>query len=275
MTDSGKVPLPQHMYTKPVDVNQPVAFGKPKATGTISYEPLEWNMFFDRYETMDDRVPIYHAGKEGHVFVCLHGAGHSAMSFAALAKHLKLTSTVVAFDFRGHGKHFSENDTDLSEATLVMDTIEVIRYISVQYPDRSIIMVGHSMGGSIATKATAKITNDHAAEQWAKQIQGLFVIDVVEGSAMDALPFMENIVLSRPPEFKSLASVVQYGIRSASVKDLESARISMPDQVIAKTNEQIGQVKYVWRTDLMATKPYWEEWFKGLTQCFLSVRVPK
>lgn len=53
---------------------------------------------------------------------------------------------------------------------------------------------------------------------------------------MDALPFMENIVLSRPPEFKSLQSVVQYGIRSASVKDLESARISMPDQVVPKMN---------------------------------------
>ena len=48
----------------------------------------------------------------------------------------------------------------------------------------------------------------------------------------------------------------------------------MPDQVIAKQNES-GQVKYVWRTDLMATKPYWEQWFKGLTQCFLGVRVPK
>lgn len=35
---------------------------------------------------MNDIVPIYHAGTEGHVFICMHGAGHSAMSFAALAK---------------------------------------------------------------------------------------------------------------------------------------------------------------------------------------------
>lgn len=55
------------------------------------------------------------------------------------------------------------------------------------------------------------------------------MIDVVEGSAMDALPFMENIVLSRPQEFKNLQSVVQYGIKSGTVKDLESARLSMPD----------------------------------------------
>jgi protein phosphatase methylesterase 1 len=25
----------------------------------------------------------------------------------------------------------------------------------------------------------------------------------------------------------------------------------------------------------MSTKPFWEGWFKGLTQCFLNVRVPK
>ena len=136
-------------------------------------------------------------------------------------------------------------------------------------------MVGHSMGGSIATKTVYKIEKEHSHETISKQIQGLFVIDVVQGSAMDALPFMENIVYSRPPEFKSLQSAVQYGVKSGQVKDIESARISMPSQVIAKLNEQTGITKYVWRTDLIATKPYWESWFKGLTQCFLDVRVPK
>lgn len=98
---------------------------------------------------------------------------------------------------------------------------------------------------------------------------------MVEGSAMDALPFMENIVLSRPQEFKSLQSVVQYGIKSGTVKDIYSARVSMPDQVIQVTDHGTGVSKYVWRTDLMATKPFWEGWFKGLSQCFLDVRVPK
>ena len=131
------------------------------------------------------------------------------------------------------------------------------------------------MGGSIATKASAKIMNDFKTEKWAKQLQGLFVIDVVEGSAMDALPFMENIVTSRPQEFKSLQSVVQYGIKSGTVKDLESARVSMPPQVVGKVDECTGITKYVWRTDLLATKSYWEGWFVGLTQCFLNVRLPK
>ena len=59
------------------------------------------------------------------------------------------------------------------------------------------------------------------------------------------------------------------------MKDNESARVSMPTQVVAKVNEQTGITKYVWRTDLIASKPYWESWFKGLTQCFLGVKVPK
>jgi protein phosphatase methylesterase 1 len=59
----------------------------------------------------------------------MHGAGHSALSFAALAKHLKTTSTVAAFDFRGHGDNHSENETDLSEETLINDAILVIKHV--------------------------------------------------------------------------------------------------------------------------------------------------
>ena len=52
------------------------------------------------------------------------------MSFACLAKNMKSHSTVVAFDFRGHGDHFCDNETDMSEETLVRDTIEVVRHVS-------------------------------------------------------------------------------------------------------------------------------------------------
>jgi hypothetical protein len=34
---------------------------------------------------------------------------------------------------------------------------------------------------------------------------GLCIIDVAEGSAMDALPFMEAIVQKRPKQFATLA----------------------------------------------------------------------
>ena len=47
------------------------------------------------------------------------------------------------------------------------------------------------MGGSIATKASDYILKNYAKEEWAGHVKGLFIIDVVEGSALDALPFME------------------------------------------------------------------------------------
>jgi hypothetical protein len=38
------------------------------------------------------------------VIVFVHGAGHSALSFAACAQHMRATFPVFALDLRGHGK---------------------------------------------------------------------------------------------------------------------------------------------------------------------------
>lgn len=67
---------------------------------------------------------MFRAGHEGGLFFCIHGAGHSAMSFALLAKEVKHYGTLVAFDFKGHG--FSKNQKnleDMSIDTLVHETI--------------------------------------------------------------------------------------------------------------------------------------------------------
>ena len=57
---------------------------------------------------------------------------------------------MIAFDFRGHGDHYCENETDLSEETLIRDSVEVVQYVCAKYSEASVILVGHSMGGSIA-----------------------------------------------------------------------------------------------------------------------------
>jgi protein phosphatase methylesterase 1 len=158
--------MPAQMYTKPVDVNKPHHFAPPKkflsgGSAGLSYDPLAWSEFFDGKETIDGQIPMYVAGSKGHVFLCLHGAGHSALSFAALAKHLKNDYTVVSFDFRGHGDHYCENETDLSENTLINDTIKVFKHVCQMFSEASIILVGHSMGGSIATKASERIIHEY------------------------------------------------------------------------------------------------------------------
>ena len=92
---------------------------------------------------------------------------------------------------------------------------------------------------------------------------------------MEALPMMENIVNARPQRFGDYPSVVKYGISSGQVKDKRSARVSMPAQVVEQVDKPTGLKKYVWRTDLLKTMPFWEGWFKGLTETFLNVKVKK
>lgn len=69
-------------------------FHLPKAVSTQQsinpkYDPAPWSDYFDSMEKVNGIVPFYYAGTQGHVFLCLHGAGHSALSFAALAQILK------------------------------------------------------------------------------------------------------------------------------------------------------------------------------------------
>jgi protein phosphatase methylesterase 1 len=60
------------------------------------------------------------------------------------------------------------------------------------------------MGGSIATKTVDKIVREMDGHVLSKQVQGLFVIDVVEGTALEALPVMDSIVAARPVRFGDL-----------------------------------------------------------------------
>lgn len=46
---------------------------------------------------------------------------------------MKADSTIAAFDFRGHGDHYCDNETEMSEDTLIADTIEVMKYVCTKF----------------------------------------------------------------------------------------------------------------------------------------------
>ena len=50
--------------------------------------------------------------------------------------------------------------------------------------------------------------------QEVKGLQGLIVVDVVEGTALASLPHMQAILASRPRSFPAPAAAVQWALRS-------------------------------------------------------------
>mmetsp|Transcript_5563 Transcript_5563/g.4755 ORF Transcript_5563/g.4755 Transcript_5563/m.4755 type:complete len:341 (+) Transcript_5563:2-1024(+) len=270
----GDLPMPQSMFTQAPtkftgrvqatipapempDVHKPPRVGK----ATRSYKPVSWEDAFEEREMLDDVIPVYHSGTTGPIIFCIHGAGHSALSFGPLAKATKDFARVVAFDLRGHGGHFHEDEIHMPIEVLQEESMYVLKHIIEKYDDASIIITGHSLGGSIAAKLTFAILHPEEGKEpdfESKHITGVFVIDVAEGSAIGALPFMEQIVESRPSEFESIEEAVKYGVVSGQVRNLPSAKLTMPDQVIEKDG------KIVWRTDLLSSKEYWKNWFVGM-----------
>lgn len=261
---------------KPVDKFKPPLPPSSKDNPLLKkYSPIDWKTAFPiSYNICDDTLPIYISGTQGPNLICLHGAGHSGLSFAPLALVNK-DYRIISFDFRGHGFNKQVPHNDLSEKTLINDTITVLNHIHEKYKDENLILIGHSMGGSIATKTCCKILKEQETyKELYDKMQGLMVIDVVEGTAMDALPFMENIVHNRPERFNSINKGIEYMYKSGTIKNVESARISVPPLLKEEVNNK-GVKTYVFKTNLMESKPFWNEWFIGLTKSFLSINIPK
>lgn len=64
---------------------------------------MAWEGYFDEMYYLEDGTSVFRAGNEGALYFCIHGAGHSALSFALLAKEVKKFGMLVAFDLKGHG----------------------------------------------------------------------------------------------------------------------------------------------------------------------------
>ena len=240
------------------------SFAVPHSRQSRSYAPLPLESCFDRV-TWLGAIPVYWAGTLGPLFLAVHGAGLSASSFGPAARLAKaIPIQLVSFDFRGHGQNtLVEGEYDMDAATLVHDTLSVLTHLREVQPSSNIVVIGHSMGGAIAAKACLEDQDRGGL------VHGLIMLDVVEGSAIDALPHMDTIVGQRPKGFKSVEAAIQWAVQSGTVRNCESARVSIPMQV----REIEGVVRF--RTDLNRTRVFWEGWFRGMNNAFLGVHAPK
>lgn len=62
-------------------------------------------------------------------------------------------------------------------------------------------------------------------------------------------------------------------IRSRTIRNTTSARVCVPS--LLHDTQSDDRRPWHWRTDLHATKPFWENWFTGLSRKFLEARGGK
>ncbi|CAH1778219.1 unnamed protein product [Owenia fusiformis] len=289
------------------------------------YTPISWEEYFDHMEDVqinNDTFRVYMRGSDGPVLLFLHGGGFCGLTWAVLTRSLTrlVNCQCVAIDLRGHGDTKTEDEEDLSADRMAQDVGDVVHAL---YGDKSppIMLIGHSMGGAIAVHAA----KDHRVPG----LIGLGVIDVVEGTALEALTSMQSFLRGRPQAFDKLETAIEWCVRTGQIRNHESARISMAGQLKIRNHEHTAAdefaeelvssphttasptvgasatiteedeegggksteetakntefkepssaptPKYVWRIDLSKTEKYWEGWFRGLSQHFLSCDVPK
>ncbi|EXJ64580.1 protein phosphatase methylesterase 1 [Cladophialophora yegresii CBS 114405] len=263
-------------------------FEKPRSSAIKSRTaPLPWDDFFTQDLSLEHKTPaetinhhVYLAppSASGPLIVTHHGAGSSGLSFAAFtAELLKVlpNAGVLSLDARCHGQTTITTASgslppseDLSLPTLAEDLAFVVNAVKAHMkwatlPD--IVLIGHSLGGAVVTEvAHARLLGN--------SLLAYGVLDVVEGSAMDALKSMDMYLTTRPKSFPSLASGIEWHVKSRTIRNSTSARVSVPS-LLQESKTTPGT--WYWRTDLAATKPFWEDWFTGLSKKFLESRGGK
>ena len=248
-------------------------------------DQIPWTTYFERElfleSTKDAGTITYHAYLTspvgtGPLFVTHHGAGSSGLSFAVVASEIrkKLPSAgILSLDARGHGSTKITpvpEKLDLSLERLSEDLVSVIDNTKTQMDWKEmppLVLIGHSLGGAVVTDVAKSGRLGNA-------VLGYAVLDVVEGSAIDALQSMHTYLSTRPPGFTSLQSGIEWHVRSRTIRNSVSARTSVPS-LLTHNAESKGSGAWTWRTNLAATQPFWEGWFVGLSKKFLSARGGK
>lgn len=250
-------------------------------------EQIPWTTYFERElylpATVSGTHITHHAyltspvGK-GPLFVMHHGAGSSGLSFAVAGAEIRKllpSAGILSLDARGHGSTTVTGTTELnlSLETLRGDLLSAVVQTQAQMGWKElppIVLVGHSLGGAVVTDLAKSAALGNA-------VLGYAVLDVVEGSALDALKSMQQYLSTRPPGFATLQTGIEWHIRSRTIRNSVSARTSVPALLALQDGDSTGSGgrPWRWKTDLAATEPFWSDWFVGLSKKFLEARGGK
>ncbi|CAM9098938.1 unnamed protein product, partial [Ectocarpus fasciculatus] len=208
-------------------------------------------------------LKVYISGCRSTSNLCLlfiHGAGSSAFTWHHQVQQFQDIALLIAPDLRGHGG--STASLDMSIDALVEDIAYVIAHLKNVIRDRRVVLVGHSLGGSIA----AKLLSTHSD----CGVAGLIVLDVAEETAIGSLSRTESMLATWPQSFASTDDYAVWCSQNSRPQNIRSARISTLRQLVVGSDGTFSP-----RFDLLKYKSAWPGWFQGFDAAFLESEVPK
>lgn len=212
------------------------------------------------------------------IFIFHHGAGSSAMTFAPLAKELydRLEGKcgTFSFDARGHGQSRPisndipinyDLDTFVQDFKLMVETFYNDHLLELPQGKLSLIFVGHSLGGSICTFLFHKLN-----ETIRNKALGVAMFDIVEEAAILALDKVDSFLAATPNNFRSMDEAVDWHVANGLSKTRSSASVAIPALFRESSTGKVIRI-----TNLLDFSPFWNTWFKGLSERFVSLPTSK
>uniref|UniRef100_A0A8C4ZZ61 Protein phosphatase methylesterase 1 n=1 Tax=Gadus morhua TaxID=8049 RepID=A0A8C4ZZ61_GADMO len=258
-----------------------------------------------------DSFRVYKAGTGGPVLVLLHGGGHSALSWAVCTTAIssRVSCRVLAMDLRGHGATQVQCD-DFSTQTMSRDVANVVQACYGETPP-PMVLIGHGVGGAIAVHAASSMLLPTIVGLVAIDVVEGSAMEVLHSmqnflrgrpkSFKSMVHAIEWSVKSGQIQNLESARVSVVGqIKKCEVdKDVLLEPASLVVDVAVEGNEEFHeqhqlndkenttperryitvcvclQSVYNWRIDLSKAEKYWDGWFRGTSNLFLSCNLPK
>ncbi|EPG74554.1 alpha/beta hydrolase family protein [Leptospira fainei serovar Hurstbridge str. BUT 6] len=110
------------------------------------------------------KIAFEDEGEGGIPVILLHSFGGEVSHWEDVRRRLSQSRRVISIEFRGHGRSGPPYDGDFSISSMTKDIEAVAKFLHLN----QFVLVGHSMGGSIALEYAGK----HP-----EQVLGLFIVD--------------------------------------------------------------------------------------------------
>lgn len=110
------------------------------------------------------KIAFEDEGEGGIPVILLHSLGGEVSHWEDVRQRLSESRRVISIELRGHGRSGPPEDGDFSISSMTKDVAAVAKFLHLN----RFVLVGHSMGGSVALEFAAK----HP-----EQVLGLFLVD--------------------------------------------------------------------------------------------------